>query len=255
MQGAARLNPAVSGGSPIDVLNVRTSAGIEWAWLVGRFALGVVAAIGVGIFLRDTPAILFLSGLLAGLAIFDLSLALLLLKGRVRAVFLLGFFGDTAFVLTGWAVTTWLLSGTTATNDIYLILFPILVAGVARLGWPLGVIQASLFIGWVAGANLLLLDSSDYVVQQTPLRVLFMAITVGLTVWLVSQIRSERVRTETLWKDSEMLAGISRIISSSPNIDEVYQRFGAALATLIPFDRISVTTIHPEKGEMLTCPR
>ena len=82
-----------------------------------------------------------------------------------------------------------------------------------------------------------------------------MAITVGLTVWLVSQIRSERVRTETLWKDSEMLAGISRIISSSPNIDEVYQRFGAALATLIPFDRISVTTIHPEKGEMLTCPR
>lgn len=250
MLNAIRFKNATTHHAPVDVLNVRTSASAEWAWVAGRVALGVVAVTGVTVFLRDTPAFGFLIALLAAMAAFNAALAVLLIKGRVKAAFIAGLALDTGSVLAGWTITTTLLAGTQQTNDIYLIFFPILVAGVARLGWPLGVVQAVLFIAWVAGANVILRDGSDYVVQQLPLRVLFMTLTAALTVGLVSQIRLERGKTENLWKESESLAEIGRVISSSPNIDEVYQRFAAEVKKLIPFDRISVSTIDAEPGTM-----
>ena len=109
-------------------------------------ALGAVAVTGVTVFLRDTPAFGFLIALLAAMAAFNAALAVLLMRGHVKAAFIAGLALDTGSVLAGWTITTSLLAGTQQTNDIYLIFFPILVAGVARLGWPLGVVQAVLFI-------------------------------------------------------------------------------------------------------------
>ena len=47
-----------------------------------------------------------------------------------------------------------------------------------------------------------------------------------------------------LAQESELIAKIGRIISSTLNIEEVYERFAEAVREVIPFDRIAVNTIN-----------
>ena len=236
--------------APVMALNVRTSAAAEWTWAFGRLVLIIVAVASTITFLSGTSAFGLILGLIGGVLIADLGIGWLLYSGRIRKAFIAGLALDTITVLVGWAIATRMLAGTENTNDIYLILFPILVASVARLGWPLGAAQAALFIVWVAGVNVIFLDSSEYAVQQQPLRIIFMAATVLLAIWLIAQIRRERERAESKWRESEALAGLGRIISSSPDIDEVYHRFADAVKDLIPFDRLSVSTVSDQHGAM-----
>jgi diguanylate cyclase (GGDEF)-like protein/PAS domain S-box-containing protein len=51
---------------------------------------------------------------------------------------------------------------------------------------------------------------------------------------------TERKRTE---QEIETLADIGRIISSTPEIDEVYERFAEAVRKIVPFDRIVINII------------
>jgi|GEM_PF-989713 signal transduction histidine kinase len=237
--------------SPVRAFNVRTTAGAEWAWVAGRFVLVLAAIIGTSIFLSDTSAFSLLVGLSVIVLTGNAGIGWMLYRDRVRQAFIAGLVLDTFTVLIGWTLGTWLLAGTEHTNDVYLILFPVLVSSAVRLGWPLGVAQALLFILWVAGINVLLLNSSTYAVEQTPIRILFMASTVGLTVWLVALLRREREHAEEKWHESETLAGLGRIISSSPDIDSVYRRFTEAVSDLLPFDRMSISTVGEEDGAII----
>jgi two-component system sensor histidine kinase/response regulator len=49
-----------------------------------------------------------------------------------------------------------------------------------------------------------------------------------------------------LAQENAVMAEISRIISSSLNIEEVYERFGEEVRKLIPFDRIAINLIDPQ---------
>ncbi|NQW17778.1 MAG: GAF domain-containing protein [Chloroflexi bacterium] len=227
---------------------MRTTAAAEWAWVAGRFGLVLAAIIGTSVFLSGTSAFSLLISLSVIVLAADAGIGWLLYRDSVRQAFIAGLALDTLTILIGWTLGTWLLAGTEHTNDVYLILFPVLVSGAVRLGWPLGVAQALLFILWVAGINVLLLGSSTYAVEQTPLRILFMVATVGLTAWLVGLLRREREYAEEKWKESETLAGLGRIISSSPDIDSVYRRFSEAVAELLPFDRMSISTVSGGDG-------
>jgi len=68
----------------------------------------------------------------------------LIFKGRIHSSFFLGLTLDTVFILLGWAVTTAGLSEDPEATDNYLIMF--LIVAVIRLGWPLGVVQGTVFI-------------------------------------------------------------------------------------------------------------
>ena len=62
--------------------------------------------------------------------------------------------------------------------------------------------------------------------------------------------RRESERTaRQLAADNEVMAAIGRIISSSMQIDEVYDRFAEEVAKLIPFDRIVIRLYDAEKRE------
>ena len=52
-------------------------------------------------------------------------------------------------------------------------------------------------------------------------------------------------------KSQETLTNIARIIGSSLDIEEVYQRFGKEVAELIPFDRIVINLITDEPTQMV----
>jgi PAS domain S-box-containing protein len=57
--------------------------------------------------------------------------------------------------------------------------------------------------------------------------------------------RSEE-RAKRIAQENVVMAEIGRIISSTLNIDDVYERFAEKVRNLIPFDRISINIINPE---------
>ena len=63
-------------------------------------------------------------------------------------------------------------------------------------------------------------------------------------------IRSEET-AKKVSQENETIAEIGRIISSTLNIEEIYERFAEEAKKLIPFDRIVINTIDIEKGTVL----
>jgi signal transduction histidine kinase/DNA-binding NarL/FixJ family response regulator/HPt (histidine-containing phosphotransfer) domain-containing protein len=57
--------------------------------------------------------------------------------------------------------------------------------------------------------------------------------------------------SQRLLDESRVLAEIGQTISSSLDINEVYERFSAAVYKLIPFDRIVISTLNPEQSAMV----
>ena len=66
---------------------------------------------------------------------------------------------------------------------------------------------------------------------------------------IISDITKRKQAEEAVTKLSQenaIMAEIGRIISSTLNIDEVYERFSQEVHKLIPFDRIEIITINPQ---------
>jgi len=59
--------------------------------------------------------------------------------------------------------------------------------------------------------------------------------------------RRNRETSERLAKEMAIIAEIGRLIGSTLDIDEVYERFAAETRKLIPFDRLSVSLNNPRK--------
>ncbi len=66
------------------------------------------------------------------------------------------------------------------------------------------------------------------------------------------ELQKEKQAVQKLAEEREVIAKIGRIISSTLEIDKVYRYFADEVKRIIPFDRISVDMIHPEKGGFST---
>jgi two-component system cell cycle sensor histidine kinase/response regulator CckA len=67
---------------------------------------------------------------------------------------------------------------------------------------------------------------------------------------VTERIQAEKAVTR-LSQENAIIAEIGRIISSTLNIEEVYERFAEEVRKLIPFDRIVINTIDIEKGTVI----
>lgn len=177
-------------------LGVRTSEAAEWGWALARIAIVAITALGNTLFLRGTTAHGFIFACLAFVLIYNGLLLALLRRKRVWFVFAVGFLLDNLTLLVGWLVVARSLAGSLLTNDLYLILFPVLSVGVARLGWVLGSVYTVFWLAWMSWSSLHHYPPASYDVQQLPVRLLFMAITAGLTMRLVARLELERGRVE-----------------------------------------------------------
>jgi signal transduction histidine kinase len=63
--------------------------------------------------------------------------------------------------------------------------------------------------------------------------------------------RESEETARRLSRENATMAEIGRIISSTLNIEEVYERFAEEVKKLIPFDRIVINTINIEKGTVV----
>ncbi len=60
-------------------------------------------------------------------------------------------------------------------------------------------------------------------------------------------LRKSEEEAKRLAQENGLVAEVGRIISSTPNINEVFEQFSRAVAKLIPFDRIVVSLYDPQK--------
>ena len=60
-------------------------------------------------------------------------------------------------------------------------------------------------------------------------------------------LRRSEEESRNLARENAAMAEIGRIISSTLNIDEVYERFTEEVRKLIPFDRVMINIINPDK--------
>lgn len=60
-------------------------------------------------------------------------------------------------------------------------------------------------------------------------------------------LKKNEEATQKMAKENEVIAKIGRIISSTLNIDEVYEQFAEEAQKLIPFDQISIVTINQKE--------
>ena len=209
-----------------------------------------VAGIGVVAFLRGTPPFAFMLSSIGFVLVYNAVLAGLLLKNRVHGTFFLGLVLDTFLILMAWAVTTAGLSEVPEDTDIYLIMFPIVVVAVVRLGWPLGIVLGTVFIVWMAATALSFLPADMYTVEQMPLRVLFLTTTMGLTLWLMARLNRASNEAEDLARERATLAEISRTIGSTLELGQVYGSLAALIRELVPYRRISISRLDPNTGRL-----
>ena len=61
-------------------------------------------------------------------------------------------------------------------------------------------------------------------------------------------LQKSREEARRLGRENEILAKMGRVISSSLNVDEVYERFADEVRKIMPFDRIVISIINPEEN-------
>jgi signal transduction histidine kinase len=180
---------AVSTGFEVDMAT-------EWAWVAGRVVVILAAAVGAFVFLPGSKALPPLFVLIALALAHTANVALLLRAGRLRTAFFTGVVCDNALLLLGWWVAASADAGQPRTTDLYLVLFPVLAVGAARFGWLFGSLYGALWLAWLAWTTFLFAMPGRYDLEQLPVRLVFLAITTGLTLRLVSRLTKQRTRAE-----------------------------------------------------------
>jgi len=173
-------------------IGINTSYAVEWGWALGRFGVIVAATVAVARLMADSSAFGALLALLVFTSIYSFFLILLLARQNLRLVFGVGLFLDNATLLAGWWLFARSVAGSVQTNDAWLILIPLIIVGVVRLGWVIGSIYTGLWIGWMAWSFTYYYGPGSYDVQQLPLRVLMIVVIAGLVMRLVSLIARQR---------------------------------------------------------------
>ncbi len=215
-------------------------ADIEWAWAVGRVLAAAAAFVGTVFFLRGEEAANYIY-VAASLAVgYGAVITVLLIRGRLRVAYWTGTVLDNLTVATALFLSVRSLAGSAQTNDLYLVLLPVIVVGVVRTGWLYG----SLYVlTWLALFGLLIrhyYDPAGYDVQQLPVRLMFIGMTSFLAVRITARLQNESRKAERLQYEAEAIGDIGRLVGSSLKLSDVFPQAARALGKMVPADQISL---------------
>jgi signal transduction histidine kinase len=166
----------------------------ELWWVIGRLAVAIVIGVDTYLEYSGTAAFGPMLALVAGVLLYDALLLALLSTGRVALVFFLGYLLDTGAIVLGWSLTSSMNPPGALTNDMDQVLYPILIGGVARLGWRLGIVYTVFWIGWAVASTWYFGGPGSHDFDQLPIRILFLSVSSGLTMLLIARLGREKQR-------------------------------------------------------------
>ena len=220
----------------LTIQGPQSTTGTEWAWAAARIAVVLTVALGASLFMGGNPAQRFIMSAVGFVFLYDLALAVLIKRGKVSAAFSIGFILDHVVLLTVWWLTV-SHAEADAPNDLYLTLFPVLVIGVVRVGWALGLAYTVLLIGWMAWADLRYQPADSYPIDQLPIRVAFLVLVAALVTVLVYNLQRARREAE---RQTETMAAVQRsmteglIVFGADGLVQYANPVGAAICGTTP---------------------
>jgi PAS domain S-box-containing protein len=168
------------------------NARVEWVWLWVRLPTVLAGAIGAGFLFSGAEQLPLVYMMTATVLVYSIGLFILLKRGYTGTAFAIGMVADSFGLMATWWIILQIPQIESTPTDLYLILFPVLIAGVVRLGPILGITYSLLWIGWMAVAAWMYHGPDSYAVEEFPVRVFFLLTTVGLTSILVSKLNVGR---------------------------------------------------------------
>jgi signal transduction histidine kinase len=229
----------------LTIQGPQPSTAMEWAWASARIVVVLTAAIGALLFLEGNPARPAIFWAVGFVILYDIAIAVLIKRAYNRAAFRIGFALDHAVLLAVWWVTVQ-GGNDSAPNDLYLILFPVVIIGVVRVGWALGLAYTLLLIVWMAWADLRYQPANSYPVDQLPIRVAFLVLVAALVGVLVFNLQRARRDAE---RHGETMAATQRsmaeglVVIGSDGVVEFYNPAAATIFGIAPHATSDIT-IH-----------
>jgi len=220
----------------------------EQAWMIGRVVLVAAVFVGTAMFMRGTSAELALYACGAFAFAYNVPLYLLLRRGGVRESFAIGFLLDNGTLVIGWWIAVSSLAGQKQTNDLWLILAPMLIIGVARLGWRTGVAYTVAWLSWMGITHYVQYGPGSYDVEQLPIRLAFLGAGSIIAGRLVARLDSEKSQALSLRSESDDIAEIGRLAGSSMDLGSVFEPIAAITRRLIPYAGLAVADVDDEKS-------
>jgi signal transduction histidine kinase len=136
------------------------------------------------------------------------------------------------------------LSGSGVTTDLYLLLFTKLVIGSVRFTWLFAAFYSTFWITFATSVSYFFYGPESYDAQQAPLRVIFLVGTAVLAIRLVAKLGRERKTADLLRAESEAVAEIGSLVSSTLEFDDVFPRFARRMREMAPFHRLALAFVN-----------
>ncbi|MBM3934712.1 MAG: response regulator [SAR202 cluster bacterium] len=177
-------------------LGVHTTYPIEWVLVGGRFAgaAGLVAASTIGFQgALDGRVLLTLAAIAA---LYNSAVIDLLIRRRLMPAFAVGVALDNAMCLAA----AYMAGAQGSEQDLYLGLFLLLSMMGIRLGFRLGLVLTALWLAAMAYFTLAYYPQGSYVVEQLPLRLVFLGAASVVTIRISSWLRQDIERAEEVIK-------------------------------------------------------
>lgn len=189
----------------------------ERAWSIGRIITALAVLAGTHLLLRGNPGYwIFVGGALFAVA-YGTALLVVLSPRRLIRVFMVGFAVDNLIMLAAWWSYLHVNRGALESNDLWLVMVPVVMFGIARVGWIAGGLLAAFWLGWLSWSATFYFPPDSYDVTQLPIRLMFVSVSFALVLRLVAMVtrerRLERVRMGELAQLERFKSSLVRSIS------------------------------------------
>ena len=171
----------------------------EWMWLWVRMPVALVVGYAAPrVMLDGYPATLIVWDIVF-MAVYSVAIFGLLRTGRLITAFWAGLILDSTILIITWQRVLSVPGVGAYPSDLYLILFPFLLAMIFRMGAVPGAIYSIAIIVLMSLGDLYYQGPGSYAVEQLALRVWFLGLTALWASVIVARIRAR----ETALRDSE----------------------------------------------------
>ncbi|MBI2965635.1 MAG: hypothetical protein HYY34_05480 [Chloroflexi bacterium] len=164
----------------------------ERAWSIGRIVTALAALAGTHLLLRGNPGYWIFVGGALFVVVYGGVLLLVLSRKRLFPVFAIGFAVDNLILLGAWWAYLQVNSGALESNDLWLIIVPVVMFGIVRIGWIAGALLAVFWLSWLSWSASHYFTQDSYDVTQLPLRLMFIGVSFVLVLRLVAMVSQER---------------------------------------------------------------
>lgn len=145
---------------------------------IGRLVVASLLTLTAGLYLGDTPAFQPMLGLVVAVVLYGTVTAAFVWSKHSTGVPTLAFIFDNMAMLAGWLIVA---AASTHVVQVYLVIMPLIVTGVVRLGGRASVLYILFWLGCAAWIDMSFYSVGSYSLERMTVRLAALALPLWLT--------------------------------------------------------------------------